>query len=177
MRIKSLIIISMVSAAALIGLVGAVAVVTQVTAAKYLGLTEATNVARELADTIVFTPSDGSPSLLDRPDALKEYLEQQHRRARRDFIIVDRSKRIVAHAADEEHKTGETFDHDPGNEVGLTLQDGVPRRFVDPREGNAILAVPIEQNEDTIVGAVLLEYDPVLTAAEQRTNGLLWLVG
>ncbi|TIV65041.1 MAG: hypothetical protein E5V89_28635, partial [Mesorhizobium sp.] len=42
---------------------------------------------------------------------------------------------------------------------------------------NAILAVPIEQGEDNIVGAVLLEYDPVVNAAEQRTNNLLWLVG
>ncbi|RUX45387.1 diguanylate cyclase, partial [Mesorhizobium sp. M4A.F.Ca.ET.050.02.1.1] len=57
------------------------------------------------------------------------------------------------------------------------LQDGVPRKFIDPEEVNAILAVPIEQGEDTIVGAVLLEYDAVLHAAEQRTNSLLWMVG
>ncbi|WP_189341391.1 hypothetical protein, partial [Mesorhizobium sp. M2D.F.Ca.ET.140.01.1.1] len=76
-------------------------------ATKYLGLIEATNVARELADTIVFKPSDGTPSLLDRPEALTQFLEQQHRRARRDFIVVDRNKVIVAHAADEEHKAGD----------------------------------------------------------------------
>ncbi|TIX08685.1 MAG: hypothetical protein E5V46_25135, partial [Mesorhizobium sp.] len=65
MRIRSQIILSMVGAAALIGLVGGVAVFTQMAATKYLGLTEATNVARELADTIVFEPSAGTPSLLE----------------------------------------------------------------------------------------------------------------
>ncbi|RVD68937.1 hypothetical protein EN751_28705, partial [Mesorhizobium sp. M4A.F.Ca.ET.029.04.2.1] len=150
MRIRSQIILSMVGAAALIGLVGGVAVFTQMAATKYLGLTEATNVARELADTIVFEPSAGTPSLLEQPEVLKQFLEQQHRRSQRDFIVVDRNKVIVAHAADEEHKAGEKFDHDPGNEVGRTLQDGVPRKFIDPEEVNAILAVPIEHGEDTI---------------------------
>lgn len=177
MRIRSQIILSMVSAAALIGLVGGVAVVTQKAATNSLGLTEATNVARELADTIVFKPTDGTPSLFERPDALKQFMEHQHRRMRRDFLILDRNKIVVAHAADEEHKIGEKFEHDPGNEIGQTLEDGVPRKFVDPEEVNAILAVPIEYPEDTIIGAVLLEYDPVLHAAEQRTNGMLWLVG
>ena len=177
MRIRSQIILSMVSAAALIGLVGGVAIFTQIAATKYLGLTEATNVARELADTIVFKTSDGTPSLFERPDALKQFMEHQHRRMRRDFLVLDRNKNVVAHAADEEHKIGEKFDHDPGNEIGQTLEDGVPRKFVDPEEVNAILAVPIEYPEDTIIGAVLLEYDPVLHAAEERTNSLLWLVG
>ncbi|MER8432541.1 sensor domain-containing diguanylate cyclase [Mesorhizobium caraganae] len=177
MRIRSQIILSMVSAAALIGLVGGVAIFTQIAATKYLGLTEATKVARELADTIVFKPSDGTPSLFERPDALKQFMEHQHRRMHRDFLVLDRNKTVVAHAADEEHQVGDKFDHDPGNEIGQTLEDGVPRKFVDPEEVNAILAVPIEYPEDTIIGAVLLEYDPVLHAAEQRTNSLLWLVG
>jgi hypothetical protein len=162
-RIRSQIILSMVSAAALIGLVGGVAIFTQMTATKFLGLTEATNVARELADTIVFKPTAGAPSLLEQPAVLKQFLELEHRRSQRDFIIVDRNKVVVAHAADEEHKAGEKFDHDPGNEVGQTLADGIPRKFVDANEANAILAVPIEQGEDTIVGAVLLEYDRCCT--------------
>ncbi|TIX35288.1 MAG: hypothetical protein E5V40_27165, partial [Mesorhizobium sp.] len=86
MRIRSLIILSMVGAAALIGAVGGVAVFTQMAATKYLGLTEATNVARELADTIVFKPSDGTPSLLERPEALNQFLELQHGRSQRDFV-------------------------------------------------------------------------------------------
>ncbi|PZV39609.1 sensor domain-containing diguanylate cyclase [Mesorhizobium kowhaii] len=177
MRIKSLIILSMTSAAALIGLVGGLAIFTQMAATKSLGLTEATNVARELADTIVFKSSDGSPSLFERPDALREFLELQHHRSLRDFLVVDPNKILLAHAADEEHKTGEKFDHDPGNEVGQTLADGIPRKFSDAHEANDILAVAIEHPKDTIVGAVLLEYDPLLRAAEQRTNSMLWLVG
>lgn len=102
MRIKSLIILSMTSAAALIGLVGGLAIFTQMAATRSLGLTEATNVARELADTIVFKPSDGTPSLFERPEALKQFMEHQHRRMRRDFLVLDRNKTVVAHAADEE---------------------------------------------------------------------------
>jgi diguanylate cyclase (GGDEF)-like protein/PAS domain S-box-containing protein len=177
LRIKSQIILSMVSASALIGLVGGVAIFTQIAATATLGFTEATNVARELADTIVFKSSDGSPSLFERPDALHEFLELQHRRSLRDFVIVDRNKVVLAHAADEEHRIGEKFDHDPANEVGQTLDDGVPRRFADAHELNQILAVPIEHPQGTIIGAVLLEYDPLLRAAEQRTNNVLWLIG
>ncbi|TJV25064.1 MAG: diguanylate cyclase [Mesorhizobium sp.] len=177
MRIKSQIILSMVAAAALIGLVGGVAIFTQKVATKSLGLTEATNVARELADTIVFKSTDGTLSLLERPEALKQFLLHQHRRLHRDFLVLDSNKTILAHAADEEHQVGDKFGHDPGNEIGQTLADGIPRRFVDPEEVNAILAVPIENPEGTIIGAVLLEYDPVLQAAEQSTDSLLWLVG
>ncbi|MGX5850178.1 hypothetical protein ACWGTO_24160 [Mesorhizobium sp. PL10] len=122
MRIRSQIILSMVSAAALIGLVGGVAIFTQIAATKYLGLTEATNVARELADTIVFKPSDETPSLFERPEVLKQFMEHQHRRIRRDFLVLDRNKNVVANAADEEHKIGEKFQHDPGNEIGQTLE-------------------------------------------------------
>ncbi|RVD17812.1 MAG: diguanylate cyclase [Mesorhizobium sp.] len=177
MRIKSQIILSMVAAAALIALVGGVAIFTQKVATKSLGLTEATNVARELADTIVFKSTDGTLSLLERPEALKQFLLHQHRRLHRDFLVLDSSKTILAHAADEEHQVGDKFGHDPGNEIGQTLADGIPRRFVDPEEVNAMLAVPIENPEGAIIGAVLLEYNPVLQAAEQSTNSLLWLVG
>jgi hypothetical protein len=32
----------------------------------------------------------------------------------RDFVIADRNKMVVAHAADGEYHLGEKFDHDPG---------------------------------------------------------------
>lgn len=177
MRIKSQILLSMMAAAALIGVVGGVAIFTQMAAIRALGLTEATNVARELANTIVFRSSDGVPSLFDRPDALREFLEHQHHGSRRDFLIVDRNKVLLAHASDEDHKVGDKFDHDAGDEVGQTLKDGISRRFEDAHEANDMLVVPIEHPEDTIIGAVLLEYDPLLGDAERRTSNMLWLVG
>ncbi|TIU04399.1 MAG: hypothetical protein E5W39_12520, partial [Mesorhizobium sp.] len=123
MRIKSQIIVSMVAASALIGLVGGVAIFIQMAAIRSLGLTEAANVAQELANTIVFKSSDGAPSLFERPDALREFLEHQHHGLRRDFLVVDRNKILLAHASDEDHNIGDKFDHDPGNEVGKTLED------------------------------------------------------
>ncbi|MGX9576822.1 diguanylate cyclase [Mesorhizobium sp. f-mel] len=177
MRIKSQIILSMVAASALIGLVGGVAIFTQMAAIRSLGLTEAANVAQELANTIVFKSSDGAPSLFERPDALREFLEHQHHDSRRDFLVVNRNKVLLAHASDEDHNIGDKFDHDAGNEVGQTLEDGVRRRFTDSHEANDMLVLPIEHPEDTIIGAVLLEYDPLLSDAERRTSNMLWLVG
>lgn len=176
-RIRSQIVFSMIGAAVLIGLVGSVAIFAQTVATRSLGLIEAGNVARGLANTLTFTASDGSPSLFDRPEALREFLQMQHDRSLRDFVIVDPNKTVVASASDDPHRIGSHFDHDTGDEVGQTLSDGVPRQFVDPNEGTSVLTVPIKRPEGKIIGAVLLEYDPLLRAAEQRTSDLLWLVG
>ncbi|TGV54546.1 hypothetical protein EN792_076675, partial [Mesorhizobium sp. M00.F.Ca.ET.149.01.1.1] len=40
-----------------------------------------------------------------------------------------------------------------------------------------LVAVPIESAPGQIVGAVLFEYTPLLRAAQDRTNAMLWLVG
>ncbi|MGX9145679.1 hypothetical protein [Mesorhizobium sp. 128a] len=55
-------------------------------------------------------------------EALKQFMEHQHRRIRRDFLVLERNKNVVANAADEEHKIGEKFEHDPRNEIGQTLE-------------------------------------------------------
>ena len=83
MRIKSQIIVTILSAAALIGLVGGTAVVTQMQLTKSLALTEATSVARELAEMIAFKPADAPLSLFETPQALGELLAAQHTRSRR----------------------------------------------------------------------------------------------
>jgi hypothetical protein len=65
------------------------------------------------------TPNDSiwlqnALALIERPDALREFLELQHHRSVRDFVIVDRNRMVVAHAAGEKYALGEKFDHDPG---------------------------------------------------------------
>ncbi|MER8547071.1 diguanylate cyclase [Mesorhizobium sp. M0684] len=181
MRIRTQIVATLFSAVALIGLVGGVAIVSQISLTKSVALAEATSVARQLAETIAFRASDAPRSLFERPDGLREFVTLQHGRSKRDLVIVDKNKVIFADVPGEEQNIGTTFDYDPGNEIARTIDDGVPRNFVEASADVAdpidLVAVPIEYAPGKIVGAVLFEYTPLLRAAQQRTNDMLWLVG
>src|SRR5215216_5167393 len=107
-RIKSQIIVTILSAAALIALVGGIAVFTQMALTKSLALTEATSVARELAETIAFKAPDEPRPLFERPDALRAFVTSQHQRAQRDFIVVDRDRTILAVISDEDRTAGQS---------------------------------------------------------------------
>ena len=181
MRIKTQIIATLLSAAALIGLVGGIAIFSQITLTKFVALAEATSVGRQLAETIAFKASDAPRSLFERPDALREFVTSQHSRSKRDLVVVDHDKIILADVPGEEQNIGTPFVHDGGNEVGRTIEDGMPRDFIedssDVAEAINLVAVPIENAPGKIAGAVLFEYTPLLRAAEHRTNDMLWLVG
>lgn len=180
-RIKTQIIVTALSAAALIALVGGVAIYSQMAQTRSVALTEATSVARQLAATIAFRASDVPRTLLERPEALQEFVTAQHARSKRDFVVVDRNEIVLADIAGEEQNIGTRFDHDLGHEVRQTIQDGIPREFIeisdDMPEGVDLIAVPVEEVPGTISGAVLLEYTPLLREAQRRTNSMLWLVG
>ncbi|MBA1145056.1 diguanylate cyclase [Mesorhizobium neociceri] len=181
MRIKTQIIATLLSAAALIGLVGGIAIVSEMTLAKSAAVAEATSVGRQLAETIAFKASDAPQSLFERPVALREFVGLQHSRSKRDLVVVDRNKVVLADIPGEEANVGTRFDHDRGNEIGLAIEDGVPRNFVedsgDVAEPINLVAVPIEDASGVRTGAVLFEYTPLLRAAQIRTNNMLWLVG
>ncbi|WP_217572628.1 diguanylate cyclase [Mesorhizobium sp. GbtcB19] len=181
MRIKTQIIATLLSAAALIGLVGAVAVVSQMSLTKSAALAEATSVGRQLADAIAFKASDAPRSLFERPDALRDFVALQHRSSNRDLVVVDRNKTILADIPGEEDNVGKPFGHDHDNEVGRVLEDNQPLAFVedsaDVPEPINLVAVPIKDTLGKTVGAVLFEYTPLLRAAQDRTNAMLWLVG
>lgn len=181
MRIKTQIIATLLSAAALIGLVGGIAIVSQMSLTRSSALAEATSVARQLAAAIAFKAADTPRPLFERPEALREFVTSQHIGSKRDLVVVDRGKIILADVPGEEQNIGTAFDHDRGNEVGRTLDDGEPRDFVessaDVSEAINLVAVPIKDAPGKIVGAVLFEYTPLLRAAHLRTNNMLWLVG
>ena len=181
MRIKTQIIATLLSAAVLIGLVGGIAIVSQMSLTRSAALAEATSVARQLAASIAFKTADTPRPLFERPEALREFVTSQHSGSKRDLVVVDRGKIILADIPGEEQNVGTAFDHDRGNEIGRTLDDGEPRDFVessaDVSEAINLVAVPIKDAPGKIVGAVLFEYTPLLRAAQQRTNNMLWLVG
>ncbi|CAN7577369.1 PAS domain S-box protein [Phyllobacterium sp. LjRoot231] len=181
MNIKTQIITTVGLAAVLIGLVGGIAIYSQIILTRSVALTEATNVARQLAGTIVFKASDEPRSLFERPDALREFVTSQHRLSRRDFVVVDRHKVILADIGGEEQNIGTLFNHDRGNEVTRTIEDGIVREFAeisnDAPEGVELIVVPVGESPNKIIGAVLLEYTPLLREAQRRTNDILWLIG
>ncbi|WP_143748738.1 diguanylate cyclase [Mesorhizobium sophorae] len=181
MRIKTQIIATLLSAAALIGLVGGIAIVSQMSLTRSSALAEATSVAQQLAAAIAFKAADTPRPLFERPEALREFVTSQHSGSKRDLVVVDRGKIILADVPGEEQNVGTKYGHDPDNEVGHTLDDGSPRDFVessaDVSEAINLVAVPIKDAPGKNVGAVLFEYTPLLRAAQQRTNNMLWLVG
>jgi len=180
-RIKTQIIATLLSAAVLIGLVGAVAIISQMSLTRTTALAEATSVGRQLAEAVAFKAADAPRPLLERPGALQAFVALQHSRSKRDLVIVDRSKIILADIPGEEENVGKPFDHDRGNEIRRVLDDGQPRDFIedsaDVAEPIHLVAVPIEDEPGKIVGAVLFEYTPLLHAAQERTNAMIWLVG
>src|SRR5882757_5668549 len=111
-------------------------------------LAEATSVARQLATAIAFKAADAPRSLVERPEALREFVTAQHNGSKRDLVVVDRGKIILADIPGEEQNVGTTFDHDLGNEVGRTIEDGTPRDFIedsgDVTEPINLVAVPIK---------------------------------
>ena len=181
MRIRTQITATLLSAAALIGVVGAVAILSQMSLTRSAALAEATSVARQLADAIAFKTADAPRPLFERPEALREFVRLQHSDSQRDLVVVDRDRTILADVPGEEQNVGKSFGHDHGNEVGRVIEGSQPLAFVedsaDVPEPINLVAVPIESAPGKIIGAVLFEYTPLLRAAHDRTNAMLWLVG
>lgn len=181
MRIRTQIIATLLSAAALIGLVGGIAIFSHVALTRSIVIAEAVDVGRQLAETIAFKAPDAPGTLFERPAALREFVRLQHAGSKRDLVVVDRNKIILADVPGEEQNLGKTFDHDAGNEIGRAMDDGEPRAFVenskDVSRPTNLVVVPIEDGPGKIVGAVLFEYTPLLASAQERTDKLLLLVG
>ncbi|MCC5608247.1 HAMP domain-containing protein [Nostoc sp. CHAB 5834] len=98
---------------------------------------------------------------------LQEHVQSLHKKRQRDLEIVDRNKIILADVVAED--IGTRLDHDRNNEVGKTIQDGIPRTYIEfsPEYPNGIrlIAVPLKAGKDETIGAVILEYTPLYEAA------------
>ncbi|MEU4688674.1 EAL domain-containing protein [Actinoplanes sp. NPDC023714] len=109
------------------------------------------------------TPGEIPIPLYYSQTALDNYLQRMHETQRRDLVVVDSGKYILGDVVPE--NIGTTFDHDPGNEVGKTIADGVPRVFVEVSEdypdGIKQVVVPMRSAVGASLGAVVLEYTPL----------------
>ena len=130
---------------------------------------EAEHVAELIADTAIenntFAPR------------LQEYVTRLNLVRKRDVVIVDAVKKGLADA--DPNEVGKTYSHDPGNEVGKTIDDGRTRTFIERNDahpdGARQIVVPLRQSTagagKPVIGAVILEYTFIreeLFAAERK---------
>lgn len=98
---------------------------------------------------------------------LQEHVQALHKQRQRDLEIVDRNKIILADVVTED--IGTRLDHDRHNEVGKTIQDGIPRTYVETSseypKGIQLIAVAFKTTNSKTFGAVILEYTPLYKAA------------
>ena len=117
---------------------------------------------------------------------LQEYVARLNSVRKRDVVIVDAVKKGLADA--DPVDVGETFDHDPGNEVGKTISDGHTRTFIEKNDkhpaGAYQIVVPLQQSASDSskprIGAVILEYTSIreeLFAAEREDLYLIVAAG
>lgn len=160
MQIRQKLLLSFFSVAILgAGLTGGVAIKQELDTAEALSVGEAANVANTIANVITFKEKS-RPALLNELQALQAYTDTLHEQQKRDIVVVDPTKKILADAVPE--NVGSRFDHDLGNEIQQTMQDGKVRTFVevsiDYPQGIKLIVSPLKDNNGNSIGAVIVEY-------------------
>ncbi|MEH2415996.1 sensor histidine kinase [Nostoc sp.] len=161
MKISHKLLGSFVGISLLTSLVGAVAIAQSQKIAETLAIAEAENVAQVLAISIVHHISDDHESIsVQRSEELQHFANSLHDVQKRDIVVVNRQKLIVADAVPE--NVGTIFDHDKGNEIQKTMQDNNLRSFleksVDYPQGIKLIVIPLTNNQKQVDGAVILEW-------------------
>ncbi|MFN6479447.1 ATP-binding protein [Nostoc sp. DedQUE07] len=169
MKISQKLISGILGIATLSVITGAINAHQQLKIAKYIAQQEAEEVAGLVA-YFVSHELDEYHEMESRDKMLAELQEHVislHKRRQRDLEIVDRNKIILADVVPED--IGTRLDRDRNNEVGKTIQDGIPRTYIEfsPEYPNGIrlIAVPFKTGKGERIGAVILEYTPLYEAA------------
>jgi diguanylate cyclase (GGDEF)-like protein len=113
---------------------------------------------------------------------LQEYVAHLNSVRKRDVVIVDAGKKGYADADPDE--VGNTYEHDPGNEVGKTISDGQTRTFIEKNDlhpdGAHQIVVPLRQSASDlskpIIGAVILEYTKIREELSAAHRDRLYLI-
>ncbi|MFC7531164.1 EAL domain-containing protein [Actinoplanes sp. GCM10030250] len=145
---------------------------------------EAAQLARGVAKDIAYGLPASAEDKIVTPlyysqRGLGEYLQRMHTTQQRDVVVVDQGKFILGDVVEE--NVGTVFEHDSGNEVGLTIADGEPRVFVevsaDYPGGIKQVVVPMASTGGVTIGAIILEYTPLydqmMTGARQAQRIIL----
>ncbi|MEH2460224.1 sensor histidine kinase [Nostoc sp.] len=161
MKISHKLLGSFVGISLLTSFVGAVAIAQNQKIAETLAIAEAEHVGQVLAVSIVHhIPDDGKSISVQESDELQDLTNLLHDLQKRDIVVVNRQKLILADAVPE--NVGTIFDHDKGNEIQKTMQDNNLRTFleksVDYPQGIKSIVVPLTNNQKQVTGAVILEW-------------------
>jgi signal transduction histidine kinase len=176
MKISHKLLGSFISISLLTGVVGAVAIAQSQKMAKTLAIAEAEHVAQVLAASITH---DGYQHQVPHSEDLQSFTNLLHDLQKRDIVVVNREKRILADAVPE--NVGTIFNHDQGNEIGQTMQDGRSRTFleksVDYPEGIKLIVIPLKVAQDKIDGAIIMEYSSLHDKAIAQAKPTLIVIG
>ncbi|MDZ8086832.1 MAG: ATP-binding protein [Nostoc sp. DedQUE12b] len=169
MKISQKLISGILGIATLSVITGAINAHQQLKIAKYIAQQEAEEVAGLVA-YFVSHELDEYHEIGSRDKMLAElqdHVISLHKKRQHALEIVDRNKIILADVVPED--IGTRLDRDRNNEVGKTIQDGIPRIYIEfsPEYPNGIrlIAVPFKTAKGETVGAVILEYTPLYEVA------------
>ncbi len=185
MKISSKLLGSFIGISLLTGIVGAVAIIQSQKIAETLAIAEARHVAEIVAASSTHSlyshQSNSKPASLSqlKLDKLRHYANFLHNLQKRDIVVVDRQKRILADAVPK--NVGTIFEHDQGNEIQQTIQDGNPRTFLkksdDYPQGIKLIVVPLRASPTTIDGAVILEWSNLYDETIAQAKPFLAMIG
>ncbi|MBN3908889.1 MAG: HAMP domain-containing histidine kinase [Nostoc sp. NMS1] len=168
MKISHKLVGSFVGVSLLTSVVGAVAIAQSQKIAETLAISEAEHVAQVIATSIAHNAYyDKKPIFIERSDELQHYTNLLHDLQKRDIVVVNRQKLILADAVRE--NVGTIFEHDQGNEIQQTIQDGKTRTFlensVDYPQGIKLIVIPLKGEQNQVDGAVILEWSSLYDQA------------
>ncbi|MFN6537141.1 MAG: sensor histidine kinase [Nostoc sp. EkiNYC01] len=161
MKISHKLLVSFVGISLLTNVVGAVAIAQSQKIAQTLAIAEAEHVAQVVATSIAHDAYYHQKSIsIESSDELQHYTNLLHDLQKRDIVVVNRQKLILADAVPE--NVGTIFEHDQGNEIQQTIQDGKVRTFleksVDYPQGIKLIVVTLKGEQNQVDGAVILEW-------------------
>ena len=168
MSIKFRLIGGFLCIAFLVAINGLIAVREQYQAAERAAIVE----AQHLSETIGLTVTQNEAGL-------QNFITELHGSQQRDVEVVDLNKRILAAASLED--IGTYITNDPGNAVGLTLQDGQVRTYLETSaeypQGIRQLVAPLKNKDGKITGAIVVEYtalyEELQSAAETTATTII----
>jgi diguanylate cyclase (GGDEF)-like protein len=176
--IKGKLILAFTAVSLLTVLIAFIAIGQNSDTAEAAALVEAEHMARSFAYT-------GLDDVISKnPQFLANYVKGLTSIYKRDITIVDPNRIRVADS--EAADVGIAYAYDKNNEVAHTLNDGIPRHFVEVSplfpSGTKQVVVPIRKDsskaDSPIIGAVIFEYGPIydeLTAITKSKSRLIAL--
>jgi len=182
MNIRRHLMLTVIVAIVLMATVGISALVAGVWVTRQIAIASARDLGVQLQVALTFLDPHDGKTLLDEQRVLQDFIASVHKLAGRDIVVVDASKVDIGDVPGAQQDVGKRFDHDPNNEVGLTIADGQERTFTEISalypDGIESLVLPLrEDRPGGFRGALVIEYTPFLDQAQRRMRTALILIG